>query len=265
MPPALAALLRSSGDSGWDETGVLPSAIAVVKEKLPDLVEERETQVLATDLACRDYLADALGSATLAEAAAKGDAFIRGSNLKINSRSRNSWRSGRSTENAQKNKPTPRSSIRNAAAKKERRGRRGHAQRDHGGEGREGRRERFRRANRRYRYGKIFEFAITGSRRDRRARERNSGENAHEEQADAVHRRKIDGPPRRPMPEKRAFRMLRLVALALDARARRACSRWMPRTPCRRRRASRAVSARDARLRAGLRVDHGDARVRARS
>ena len=76
VPPALAALLRSSGDSGWDETGVLPRAIAVVKEKLPDLVEERETQVLATDLACRDYLADALGSATLAEAASKGDAFI---------------------------------------------------------------------------------------------------------------------------------------------------------------------------------------------
>ena len=76
VPPALAALLRSSGDSGWDETGVLPRAIAVVKDKLPDLVEERETQVLATDLACRDYLADALGSATLSEAAAKGDAFI---------------------------------------------------------------------------------------------------------------------------------------------------------------------------------------------
>merc|ERR1712167_506519 len=63
VPPALAALLRSSGDSGWDESGVLPRAIAVVKEKLPDL-------------ACRDYLADALGSATLSEAAAKGDSFF---------------------------------------------------------------------------------------------------------------------------------------------------------------------------------------------
>ena len=42
VPPALAALLRSSGDSGWDETGVsAKSDRPVVKEKLPDLVEER--------------------------------------------------------------------------------------------------------------------------------------------------------------------------------------------------------------------------------
>ena len=76
LPPALAALLRSSGEEGWDATGVLPRAIAVVKETLPDLVDEREGQVLATDLACRDYLPDALGCATLSEAVGKGDAFI---------------------------------------------------------------------------------------------------------------------------------------------------------------------------------------------
>jgi hypothetical protein len=77
VPPALAALLRSSGDTGSDTTGVLPRAIAVVEEKLPDLVSERETQVLATDLACRDYLPDVLGCTTLSEAASKGDAFIQ--------------------------------------------------------------------------------------------------------------------------------------------------------------------------------------------
>ena len=48
----------------------------MVKETLPDLVDEREGQVLATDLACRDYLPDALGCATLSEAVGKGDAFI---------------------------------------------------------------------------------------------------------------------------------------------------------------------------------------------
>mmetsp|Transcript_34830 Transcript_34830/g.107796 ORF Transcript_34830/g.107796 Transcript_34830/m.107796 type:complete len:600 (-) Transcript_34830:56-1855(-) len=76
VPPALAGLLRASGDAGWDASGVLPRAIAIVQEKVPDLVEPRETQLVATDLACREYLADAFGSSTLAEAASKGDAFI---------------------------------------------------------------------------------------------------------------------------------------------------------------------------------------------
>ena len=54
VPPALAGLLRASGDAGWDASGVLPRAIAIVQEKVPDLVEPRETQLVATDLACRE-------------------------------------------------------------------------------------------------------------------------------------------------------------------------------------------------------------------
>jgi len=75
-PPALAALLRSEGAEGWTEAGVLPRAMAIVRETVDDLVDERDVQVLAVDLACREYLQDAFGCATLPEAAKKGDAFI---------------------------------------------------------------------------------------------------------------------------------------------------------------------------------------------
>jgi len=87
VPPALAALMRSSGDAGWDDTGVLPRAIAKIADRAPpaagagagsaaDKAARQRVQLLAVDLACREYLPDAFGSATLAEAAAKGDAFL---------------------------------------------------------------------------------------------------------------------------------------------------------------------------------------------
>ena len=74
MPPALAALLRGDGAADADDEGLLPKAIATIEAKLPN-AENATVQLLACDLAARDFLPDAFGAETLADAAAKAATF----------------------------------------------------------------------------------------------------------------------------------------------------------------------------------------------